>query len=141
MFRYLVLVLPFLVSACLSADDRHPIQAMLEGRKVIYDLPESTEDWTRPAEMVAETQTWAADGTTVYHSRPLLVHHTTYPKKGRWWIKGNRYCSWFGEGEPPKDMRCYAVRTSDKGARIHFVPQKRFFDIFGNREWHGTYVN
>ncbi|WP_420569439.1 hypothetical protein [Thalassovita sp.] len=141
MRRFLLLALPWLLSTCMSTDGRHPIQVMLEGRKVVYDLPESTEDWTRPDNMVAESQTWAADGTTVHHRRPLLVDYKTYPKKGRWWIKGDRYCSWFGEGEPPKDMRCYTVRTSDKGTRIHFVPRKELFDIFGNREWHGTYVD
>jgi hypothetical protein len=141
MHRLLVFLLPLLLTACMSTDGRHPIQTMLEGRKVIYDLPASTEDWTRPDNMVPEYQTWAADGTTVYHSRPLLVDYKTYPKTGRWWIKGNRYCSWFGEGEPPEDLRCYTVRTSDKGTRIHFVPRKELFDIFGNREWHGTYAD
>lgn len=137
---FVILLLPALLSACLSTDGRHPIQDMLEGRKVVYDLPENTDDWTRPAGMVPETQSWAADGTTVYHRRALLVHSKTYPQTGLWWINGNRYCSWFGEGPPPEDMKCYAVRTTDKGTRIHFLPRKEMFDIFGNREWHGTYV-
>ncbi|MGH1353918.1 MAG: hypothetical protein ACRBBS_02390 [Thalassovita sp.] len=141
MRRFVILLLPLLLSACLSNDGRHPIQDMLEGRKVVYDLPESTKDRASQGNIVPETQTWAADGTTVYHRRPLLVDGKTFPKKGLWWIKGNRYCSWFGEGEPPEDLRCYSVRKSDKGTRIHFVPRKEMFDIFGNREWHGTYAD
>lgn len=128
-----------MVSGCLASGGRHPIQDMLVGRTVVYDLPESTKDWTRPAGMVPETQSWAADGSTVHHRRPWLVPSKVYPKTGRWWIKGNRYCSWFGEGDPPKDLRCYNVRNSENGRRIHFKRDGSVFDIFRD-EWHGRYL-
>ena len=140
MLRIVVLlIVGAVLPGCLAPDGRHPIQNMLEGRTVVYDLPESTKDWARPAGMVPETQTWAPDGRTVYHRRPLLVPSKVYPKTGRWWIKGNRYCSWFGDGDPPKDLRCYHVRSSENGSRIHFKRDGSAFDIFRD-EWHGTFV-
>jgi hypothetical protein len=117
------LCLPLVLLGCLSmqsSDGKHRIQRLLEGRKVVYDMPESTAEWKRPASMVPEYQTWAADGTTVLHWRPLLVHYKTYPKKGRWWIKGDQYCVWYNPEDPPQDLDCYTVKTEDDGARIMF---------------------
>lgn len=139
MTRLFALLLPFALSACLSTNTRHPIQQMLERRTVTYDLPAATADYTPHPNTVPETQSWAADGTTVLHQRPLMIHYKTYPKKGIWWIKGNLYCSWFGEGPPPKDPRCYHVRTYDNGTRIHFR-RAGFFELFRD-EWHGTFTD
>ncbi|THD76377.1 hypothetical protein E7681_00620 [Thalassobius vesicularis] len=140
MLRFLALLALPLLAACLPAGDtRHPIQRLLEGRTVTYDLPRETDDYKNPPDMAAEVQTWAADGTTVLQWRPLLVKHKTYPKTGRWWIKGDLYCQWFNPEPPPADLTCMTVRAYDNGTRVHF--REPGIMVFFRRERHGTFSN
>ena len=94
------------------------------GKYVVYDLgsyhvtdvPSDAHDKWQP-----ETQTWTADGKTVFNRRPSLFNRRkVFPSDRLWWIRDNRYCEQVGTD--PKDpdplVFCFKVWIEDNGMRI-----------------------
>lgn len=105
------IVLPLVLSACVSAPGEDPLSKRLIGSKVVYDLREGDEGPPR-------SQTWAADGTTVFDAGAGLFGGV---KQGRWEVRSGRYCSEFAAKPlPKKDWTCWRVTLSDGGTRIRF---------------------
>lgn len=129
--RYALFLCICLLSACVSTAVPDRIPQLLIGREVVYDGGAET-----PPEN-PHSQTWAADGTTVYRrpGRGLFSGDL----KGRWTVEGGRYCAYFGN-QTPDQRDCWWVSTSDNGARIRFKKSGLKLIDFGPDEFNGRFV-
>lgn len=127
-----VLFLLLILGACMASPGPDAISTRLIGAKVIYDLPEGIDG-------PPDSQTWAADGTTVYNGAPGLFGGR---RQGRWDMRAGRYCSDFSARPRPKEeWTCWRVALSDAGRRIRFSEIRRGLIVFFQREYSGRFVN
>lgn len=131
-----------LVAGCISdAPKEHPLAALLVGREVIWDMPQALVEKDTKFPAVPERQIWAADGTYVFHWRPLLAHWKTARGGGRWRVEGrNVYCQ-TGRKElsGEEHWNCYRVKVDEGGTRVHFILMDRDWFIDFRKDWHGTF--
>lgn len=128
MKRWIILLI--LLSGCVSTPSVDRITLLLAGKRVVYDTdPAIADDF-------ANTQTWSANGTTVYNAGPGLFGGE---KMGRWKSERGLYCSTFSTQAEAK-WDCWRVTTSDGGRRIRF--KKTPWEIFELRktEYLGSFV-
>lgn len=126
------ILLPLMLFSCVPVSGADPIARRLIGAKVIYDLPQGLEG-------PPDSQTWAADGTTVFDGGPGPFGGID---RGRWEMRLGRYCADFSTPPRPKaEWACWRVSLSDDGQRIHFVEIKKGLIVLFQREYHGRFVD
>ncbi len=127
----LMIALCLTLAACVSTPGEDPLTRRLIGAKVIYDLPEGSEGPPR-------SQTWAADGTTVFDRGAGLFGGLDH---GRWEVRGSRYCSDFADKpRPPAEWTCWRVALSDQGRRIRFTEITGEWIPLFQREYEGEFA-
>lgn len=123
-------VLLIFLSGCVATHGQDRITLLLAGQKVVYDTDPAIEG------DFANTQTWSANGTTLYDAGPGLFGGM---KEGRWKSEHGLYCSTFSTQAEAK-WDCWRVTISDGGRRIRF--KKTPWEVFELRktEYLGSFV-